>query len=104
MHGAKRNKADLADMPYIENYPPLKEWLDKHDARCIWQVPMQCEHNRHEDQPPTVYIEKWFFPKTKRFVVIEVHARKFGWEVYIANDSNDVVKTIAQAETLMGLS
>jgi hypothetical protein len=104
MHGAKKKKHDTSEMPYVENYPALKAWLDKHDARCMWQVPMQCEHDRNPDQAPTAYVEQWLFPKTRRLAIILVHAHKHGWDIYAAKNDNDVAATLADAEARLGLS
>jgi hypothetical protein len=34
---SKDRKDDTSDKPWVSNYPPLRDWLDKHDARCQWQ-------------------------------------------------------------------
>lgn len=98
-----RKNPDAADMPYVENYPPLKEWLDKHDARCMWQVPMQCEHER-DGAPPTAYVEQYMFPKSNRMAIIFVHARRMGWDIYVASNDRKVDSTLEDAERRLGLS
>jgi hypothetical protein len=98
-----RKKVDTSDMPYVENYPPLKAWLDKHDARCMFQVPMQCEHGR-DGAPPTAYVEQYLFPRTNRFAVVVVQARKMGWDIYVSSNDPQINTTLEDAERRLGLT
>lgn len=101
----KKPEIDTRNRPYVSNYPPLKEWLDKHEARCMWQIPMQCEHSYRDDgrDYPTAYVECWVFPKTHKLAVITIHAERHGWEIYTPGDSPKVVETLADAEKRLGL-
>lgn len=93
---------DTSEHPYVENYPPLKEWLDKHEARCIWQVPAQHESERARAYP-TFYVELWLFPKTNRTAIIIVHSNKGGWDIHTPAGTNRVAETLEDAERRLGI-
>jgi len=99
---SKKIKVDTSQFPYVENYPPLRDWLKKHEARCMWQLPMQPEHGREE--PPTAYVEQWMFPKTSRMVVVVVYANKMGWDVFTSSNEHQIDATLEDAEERLGLS
>lgn len=100
---ANKKKVDTSHMPYVSNYPPLQEWLDKHEARCMWQVPMQCEHDRH-GEPPTAYVELYEFPKTSRHAIVLIHGRKMGWDIFISSNDHQIKTTLEDAERRLGLT
>lgn len=100
---SSRVAKDTSNHPYVENYPPLREWLDKHDGRCMWQIPMQCEHARQDRSPPTAYIEMWMFPKSNEQLIIEVRSNKMGWNIYSSTTSHEIYETLADAERRLGI-
>lgn len=99
---ATKRKMDTSDKAYIENYPPLDEWLKKHEARCAWQQPMGGGDPDHKDYNPA-FVECWVFPKTGRHCIITVQTRKHGWEIYTPGDSNKIDLTLEDAEKRLGL-
>lgn len=83
------SKLDTKDKPYVENYPPLKAWLDEHGARCNWQVPL----SKREE----TFIESWSMPNGYDFIVL-IHAHRRGWNLYTAKQKGEVAATLADAE------
>ena len=100
---SRRAKVDTSQMPYVSNYPPLQEWLDKHEARCTFQLPMQCEHDRN-GEPPTAYVEQYLFPKTNTLAIVLVHGRKMGWDIFISSNDHEIKSTLEDAERRLGLT
>lgn len=86
------------DKPYVENYPPLRDWLRDHNARCNWQIPIG------NPREPTGYVESYALQGAKGDLIVVVHARKMGWNIYTAERTGEVVKTFADAEQRIGLS
>ena len=74
-----------ADRPWVANYPPLKEWLGKIQARCMDQIPAGDN-----------YVEQWMTPNGRNFLVL-VRAYKLGWDVYTNCGSNGVAATLDDA-------
>lgn len=98
---------DYSNHPFVSNYPPLKEWLDQHEARCQWQVPSQPKDeesglysNGHDY--PISYIECYVFPNGRCAIVI-VHASKHGWDIYISDNDSRITATLEAAEARLGL-
>lgn len=87
--------------PWVSNYPPLQAWLKKHDARCLWQRPMQNDPQEESDWAPTAYIECWQI--ALRPFIIVVHANKGGWDLYTACESMKISETLEDAEKRLGL-
>jgi hypothetical protein len=101
----KKTEKDYSNHAYVSNYPPLHNWLNAHDARCMWQIPMQQPNADGEyeyDFGPTAYVECWLVGK--RPVIVVVHANKNGWEIYTALDDNNIEATFADAEKRLGLA
>lgn len=91
-------KIENKDQPWIENYPPLREFLRIHDARCDWQhVSAGTKSN------PLGYVEQWRFPNGRTCIVV-VHGRQHGWEVATGIDSNDVAETLGDLAVRCGLA
>jgi hypothetical protein len=86
------------DKPYISNYPPLYEWLQRIEARCMTQV-----RGGGTDDDPRSYIETYLTPNGRNFIVV-VHADQHGWEVFTPCDSNKIEDTLADAELRLGLT
>jgi hypothetical protein len=78
--------------PYVSNYPPLKQFLDKMEARCVEQLPIG------NARTPVAYLEKWAAPNGRTFV-IEVRANRMGWEIYTGIDSGLIAETLTDAES-----
>lgn len=79
------------DKPWIENYPPLRAWLDRHNARCLSQT-----------KDGDGFLERWLIGT--RICLIEVRPRNMGWNIYTDSDSPTIVATIRDAETRLGLT
>lgn len=80
--------------PWVSNYAPLKAWLDKVKARCLWQT-------AQGGRDPHTYIEGW--QVNGRVVVLIVRANKMGWEIYTGADSIQIDETLADVERRVGL-
>lgn len=81
----------VADRPYIENYPPLRDWLVRHQARCLSQ-----------DAVGEDFWERWRIGV--RVVLVEVRAKKGGWDLWTACDSVKVEETFKDAERRLGIA
>lgn len=98
----KKPEADTSHKPWVSNYPPLKEWLDKHEARCMSQVPShEKPRDADYDWTPQSYIEFWIV--NRRAVILVVRAHKMGWDIYTAADTPKVAETLLDAERRVGL-
>lgn len=84
-----------SDKPYISNYSPLKEWLDRIDARCMRQIPVG------DPKHPSAYLEMWM--AASRVFVVEVRSNKNGWNIYTGADTNRADETFADAEARLGI-
>lgn len=76
--------------PHVSNYPPLDQWLKKHDARCLWQLMDGPEDRR------TRAVEAWQVRTTT--VIAVVHRDQHGWELFTTLDTLDIAATLADAE------
>jgi hypothetical protein len=85
------------DKPWVDNYPPLRDWLRKHEARCNWQLPLG------NKSFPNAYVESWIAPNGREFVVV-VQANRLGWNIYTPEPSSEIVGTLADAERRLGLA
>ena len=97
----KQPETDNSRKPWVSNYPPLKEWLDKHDATCMWQVPSNPDPGYDIDWAPVSYIECWLV--NGRPVIVVVRADKMGWDIFTDCNSARVDETLADAEKRVGL-
>ncbi len=81
-----------ADAPRstVESYPPLWEWLCKHDARCVWQT--KADGNR---------VEGWRVGRS--IVVITVYPKGDGWDLSTPLSSNNIEETLRDAEQRCGI-
>lgn len=87
----KAETDDTKNKPYVSNYPPLRDWLHKHEAFCQWQLPLGPEDN------PNAYVEMWQ-PSDGWPVVVIAHHNQFGWEIYTSHPTNDIEATLADAD------
>lgn len=100
----KPEKKDYSDKPWVSNYPPLQDWLRKHEARCMWQWPCgepPSDPDERYGWTPVAYVECWMVNLKTIFLV--VHARKMGWEIYTALDSPKVDETLREVERRLGI-
>jgi len=101
-HKTVKEHDDNSRKPWVSNYPPLREWLNKHDARCMWQVPSQERPNEADyDWVPQAYIECWIVGR--RPCIIVVRGDKMGWEIYTDGDTHRIDETLLDAERRLGL-
>lgn len=84
------------EMPYVSNYRVLKEFLDKHEARCMWQLRLG-----GTSSAPRGYVEMWQFPNGKQ-CIITVHSR--GWDIYTPDGTNSTNAAIGDACIRLGLT
>jgi hypothetical protein len=85
----------LDELPYVENYPDLLDWLEKHSARCAWQH-FDERHQRHS-------VEGWLVGPA--LVIVVVHADRHGWELFTASPNAAIGPTFAfaDAESRLGV-
>lgn len=88
---------DLSNRAFVSNYPPLDEWLKKHEARCYFQVPVG-----GDPDDPNGYVEQYII--NGNFCIVMVWANKNGWELYTAGDSMEIAPTFADAEKRLGIA
>jgi hypothetical protein len=84
-------KKDFSKEPFVSNYPPLAEWLAKHDARCMWQK-----------MDKQMSIEGWLVGS--RIVIVQVWADGHGWDLYTSQQSQEIESTFDDAERRCGVS
>lgn len=83
------NASPHADKPYVDNYPPLRDWLREHNARCEWQVPIG------DRESPQAYVECWRVYKGA--VVLLIQANQNGWEIFSSLNTNKVQESLDDA-------
>lgn len=76
--------------PRIEDYPPLMEWLVKHNGFCATQ-----------DRSGSDTIERWIVGRG--VVVIVVRPDGHGWSIYTESSTNVVEEALADAEQRLGI-
>jgi hypothetical protein len=81
--------------PWVSNYPPLHEWLQRHGARCMWQLPYG------DPEMPAQYIECWLV--NKRLFIVQVYSNQCGWNIYTELADRNTEATLADAEARLGL-
>lgn len=86
------------DEPYIDNYPPLRDWLRKHEMRCHEQIRVGGTKNN-----PDALIECWYARGAITPVWVVVRANKMGWDLLTGVATNSIPETLADAEQRMGL-
>jgi hypothetical protein len=89
-------KNSSKNKPYTANYPLLQAWLDQHEARCVWQVPLGPARN------PTAYVESWH--AHGHGFIVTVFADNKGWDIYTSCDSYSVPATLYDAEVRLKIS
>ena len=87
--------------PWMSNYPPLKEWIDKYQeqgkAQVMWQLPYPVKpHDAEYDWTPNMYVEMWLI--NARPVLIIIHANGHGWEIYTSLDTVAIDATLLDVE------
>lgn len=77
-----------------EEYPQLREWLAKHNARCAWQRP----------GPSGTYIEHWRI--NGHVVIVVLYPKRNGWDLFtqVGGNTTIICETLAEAEAKLGLS
>lgn len=93
-------KEDTSNKPWVSNYPPLAAWLEAHEAKCYWQLPLGGDPDE-----PNAYVERYMF-KTKEdklvLAIVIVYANKMGWEIHTPCLSNDISETLRDADKRLG--
>jgi hypothetical protein len=85
------------DKPYVDNYPPLRDWLRKHEMRCDWQIPLG------DAEDPSVFVECYHAPRSAHPIIVCVNANGHGWNLYTPSASTKIDETLADAERRLGL-
>jgi hypothetical protein len=86
---------DNSKKPWVSNYPPLREWLDKVNATCIEQHPIG------PLSKPIAYLERWLV--RGRVIIVEVRSDLNGWNIYTAAETNKISDTLLDAEVRLGM-
>ncbi len=95
MKGAKK------DQPWVSNYPPLKSWLEKIEARCLQQTPVGVSSDDDDDASPMAYLETWL--ANGHVFLVEVRANRLGWNIYTCADTNATDATLFDASQRLGI-
>lgn len=82
----------LSDEPTIENYPPLRDWLTKINARCLWQA---------DTQSSLRAVEAW--SANGAVFLIVLYEQQRGWSIFTDCDTNDIQLALLDAEKRIGL-
>lgn len=80
---------DQSKKPFVENYPPLKAWLDRNQAKCQFQQP----YGKH-------MIEGWLVAEV--MVVIIVYADRGGWDLFTPCQDTNIEATLRDAAARTG--
>lgn len=96
MSKTTRKEEDNSNKPWVSNYPPLKAWLNKIQARCLIQAPYGDPEN------PRAYFEQWSV--NSQVFMVTVQANQGGWSVYTQVDSNLIDATLKDAGDRLGLT
>jgi hypothetical protein len=99
MNRNKKSERDPKDRPYVDNYPPLRDWLHERDGSCKWQLPVG------DAKEPVAYVESWLLTNPRRGkgpdvaeVLVVVYANQGGWNLYTACRDGKIETTIKDAE------
>jgi hypothetical protein len=84
-------RGDDSHKPYVSNYPPLQEWLEKHGASCLWQ-----------EMSTSQAIEGWLVGQVVAIIVVQSGLR--GWDIYTPCRYTEIETTLADAERRLGLA
>lgn len=94
-------KKDYSNHPYVSNYPPLRDWLEGHNAQCMWQLAYPSNFEDHGEYP-ACYVECYLF-KGGRLAIVTVRSNKAGWDIFTPVESMKVDETLVDAEQRLGL-
>lgn len=97
----KQTTRAIKDRPYVDNYPPLRDFLREIGARCNIQLPAG------DPDDPTSYVEQWtawsaLKGKSVTFQVV-VHRDGMGWDIATFADTNEVDETLRVTRERLGL-
>jgi hypothetical protein len=102
MAAAKRAKSAKPRAERGREMPDaVRAWLNKHNGQCLWQQKFGQPPGPGREIDTRSLIETWAV--NGRVVVFQFHAIG-GWDLYTPCDSNDVAKTLADAEARIGLT
>jgi hypothetical protein len=97
---ATKKKAIKANYPYVENYPPLHEFLQKHNAQCLRQIAVG---DRSPDYDyPRSFLETWQI--RGNVFIVEVRAEQCGWDIYTSGGFPGIAETLKDAEKRLGVA
>lgn len=83
--------------PYVSNYPQLEAWLEKHKARCLWQI------EPGKGSWRSFQIECWIFPRGGR-AIIQIHSGRLGFNIFTQTSDPSIDVTFLDAEQRLGLT
>lgn len=82
-----------ADQPWLENYPPLKEWIDKHGHSCMWDAKTSGDCR----------VEAWLVQPELSLVILTIRPFRRGWDLFTSCQSNNIAETIRDANVRCGI-
>ena len=91
------SEVNTKDMAYIDNYPPLHNWLREREAHCSWRLRRGGVDGPHE------YIERWQLPNGNALIVTVLSHGK-GWDIYTPCGGLRVDETLADAAKRCGVA
>lgn len=86
-------KVELSDLPLVDNYPELAQWLRRHECVCL---------ERTVTVNGRIALETWR-TRAGAVFVLQVHAKRHGWDVFTASDTLDIQETLRDAERRLKL-
>lgn len=84
--------------PEISDYPPLLEWLNKHDAKCLWYV----SDWERGVKKPLRHVEAWLVRGA--LVLVVLYAERRGWHIYTEANTTDIAAQFADVERRIRIS
>jgi hypothetical protein len=75
--------------PYVDNYPVLRDWLRKNEAKCDWQLSLGSE------EEPSAFVESYSV-RGRQFLIM-VYSNHGGWDIYTSGASSRIDETLDDA-------
>lgn len=94
-------KSNNSEKPWVENYPQLEAWLNKHEACGMWEAVV----GDIEEYPRGARIVRcYLFPRSARVTLVEVLGGGDGWNIWTDCADRKTESTFADAERRLGLA
>lgn len=83
------------DKAWVDNYPPLRDFLCEVEARCDWQLSLG-------EDGYAGYVEQWRTPNG-RTMIVTVRSCQNGWDIATPADTNSIAETLLDVRARLGL-